>query len=501
MKKIIKFFTILLIIILVSTPVLPSCKSYQPKISYVGYGGQGTISGSMHCLKIDKNIYMIDSGIFYGDEGDNYKLPADINLKNLRAVFITHAHEDHIGRLPLLIENGYSGPIYMTGVTYDLLKIMLQSSLKYLKFNISEEDLLKKLKQQVKIVSYNTPFYVGGKIAGFFNKFNIFNKLYPYIVKNRIKVEFLYTSHIPGSAMIIFNVNGKDILFSGDIGSDNNPFLMKNKQFEGNIDYLFVEGTYGTKGDNSNNLLERENFQKIIGKNLEKGFRVIIPAFVLDRTQQVLYEIKQGMDNNFIPDNTTVKVYSPTSFKITEKYRHYLFHDEAYKYFFSEKIINDFFDIQNLLYNPKNDEGSYDLNIEYGEIAVMSSGMMSHAFSKELIDKYIEDPKTFIVIVGYQAEGTLGADILEALENRCEYVFVDCKKKILNPDNFYRSYAFNSHADINQIINIFKNTSPNKIFLVHLNKEEAQNLKNKYKEFFINSDIVVPEYGKKYVLE
>lgn len=301
--------------------------------------------------------------------------------------------------------------------------------------------------------------------------------------------------------MIIFNVNGKDILFSGDIGSDNNPFLMKNKQFEGNIDYLFVEGTYGTKGDNSNNLLERENFQKIIGKNLEKGFRVIIPAFVLDRTQQVLYEIKQGMDNNFIPDNTTVKVYSPTSFKITEKYRHYLFHDEAYKYFFSEKIINDFFDIQNLLYNPKNDEGSYDLNIEYGEIAVMSSGMMSHAFSKELIDKYIEDPKTFIVIVGYQAEGTLGADILEALENRCEYVFVDCKKKILNPDNFYRSYAFNSHADINQIINIFKNTSPNKIFLVHLNKEEAQNLKNKYKEFFINSDIVVPEYGKKYVLE
>lgn len=501
MNKITKFFILLLIIALLSPLTLVSCKSHEPQISYIGFGGQGTVSGSMHCLEVDKKMYMIDAGIFYGEEGDNYTLPDEIDLNNLEAVFITHAHADHIGRLPLLLEKGYSGPMYMTGVTYDLSKIMLQSSLKYSEFNISEKDLLEKLRKQVKIVGYNKPFYVDGKITGFFNRFDIFNKFYSYLVKNRIKVEFLHTSHIPGSAMILFDINGKDILFSGDIGSDNNPFLIKNKQFEGNIDYLFVEGTYGAKGDNSNNELDRETFQKIIGEKLDKGFRVIIPAFVLDRTQQVLYEITQGMDKNYIPAETIVKVYSPTSLKITDKYRHYSLQDEAYKSFFSEKMFNGLFDIQNLYYNPKNDYGSYDLNIDYGEIAVMSSGMMSYVFSKEAVHKYIEDPKTFIMIVGYQAEGTEGRKILDAHENESEYVYIDGEKKKINPGNIYRSYAFNGHADINQIIDIFKNTAPEKIFTIHLNKEESEDLKNKYQECFTDAEIIAPGFGEKYVLE
>ena len=500
MKKRTKFFISILILFLLS-PLLLLYKNSEPEISYVGYGGQRSVSGSMHCLQINRKSYMVDAGSFYDNEGDNNTLPEDIDLNNLEAVFITHAHADHTGRIPLLLEKGYSGPIYMTGITYDLMKIMLVSSLEYSNTNISEQELLKKLKKQVYIVGYEKPFYINSKLANFFNKLKIPKKYYSWFLKNKIEAEYLYTSHLPGSAMILLSVNGKDILFSGDIGSDNNPFLKNNNQFEKDVDYLFVEGTYGIKEEDDNNESERIEFQRIIGEKISEGYRVIIPAFVLDRTQQVLYEIKKGMDKNLIPKDTIVKAYSPTSLKITEKYRHYSSQEDSYNSFFNPVMFKDIFDIQNLIYNPKKDDGAYDTHVNYGEIAIMYSGMMSHVFSKDAINKYVEDPKTFIAIVGYQAEDTEGRALLDASENEMDHVLIDGEKKNINPNNIFRTYAFNSHAKLNQIMNIFKNISPKKIFIIHLNEDEANDLAEKYKQEFVNSEIIVPAYGQKYELQ
>lgn len=504
-------------------------------LSYTGLGAQKNVSGSMHSLKIGGNNYMIDAGIFYGDEGKNYPWPDEIDPTNLKAVFITHAHADHIGRLPLLLKEGYSGPIYMTKVTYDLVKIMLVSSIKYFDFGEEpfyysrnnksevkpvyleeyyygdrevmvknrviiksqradlndkgfymsdlllehlEDELLKRLEEQVKVIEYDKPFKV-----------------------DNITAEFLYTTHIPGSAMLLLNINGKNILFSGDLGSDNSPFLKKNTPLDIKIDYLFVEGTYGINGNNSNNEAEREKFQQIIGDKLKEGYRIIIPAFVLDRTQQVLYEISQGMENNYIPKETVVKAYSPTSVQITDLYKNYSSQNGDYKAFFSENMFSNLFNIQNLIYNLKNSDGSYATNINYGEIAVMSSGMASSAFSEDAINSYIEDPKTFIMIVGYQAEDTVGGDMIKASEKDESYIMIDEVEKKIDPANIYRSHAFNSHADLNQIINIFKNTSPKKIFLVHLNEETASAIAEKYKQGFVNSEIIIPSYGVKYDLQ
>ena len=500
MSKIIKFFVLLIIVILLSSFYV-ACKNHEPEISYIGYGGQRNVSGSMHCIKIDKELYMVDAGIFYEDEEKNYTLPSKLDIKNLKAVFITHAHADHTGRLPLLLENGYTGPIYMTGVTYDLTKIMLISSLDYSDFDISEEELLQRLKKQVVIVDYDKPFYLENNISNFFNKLNIPGKYYSWCAGNKIKAEYLYSSHLPGSAMILFDINGKDILFSGDLGSESNPFLKKNNKFEGNIDYLFVEGTYGIEGDNSNNAAERTELQQLIGNKLAAGYRIIIPAFVLDRTQQILYEIKKGMEKNYIPKSTIIKVYSPTSMEITDKYRLYSSQEKAYKSFFSNQMFDDIFDIKKLSYNPKKDNGSYDTEVNYGEIAIMSSGMVSHVFSKGAVDKYIEDPKTFILIVGYQAEGTEGRELIEAHDNKDEYIFIDGEKKKINPDHIFRSYAFNSHADLSQITDIFGHTNPEKIFLVHLNPEEVNDLIEKYQKLFPGSEVIAPNFAEKYDLK
>lgn len=535
MKNKLKILIFIFVLILVSSPSI-SCKKPEPEISYIGLGGQGTVSGSMHCLKIDKKLYMVDSGSFYGDDGENYPLPHEIEVNNLKAVFITHAHADHIGRLPLLLEMGYSGPIYMTSVTYDITKIMLITSIQYsgrgeetfyysknnkskikpvylegydfgdrqvkeknkiyieskreelgdkcfymsdLLIDILEDEMLQKLERQVIIVDYNRPFNVD----------------------NEVTAEFLYTSHIPGSAMVLLNIKDKNIFFSGDIGSNNNPFLKQNKPFSEEIDYLFVEGTYGIGSNNSNNEAERIEFQQIIGNKLNEGYRIIIPAFVLDRTQQVIYEIMKGMEKNYISKNTNVKVYSPTSEKITDLYIRYSSHSETYEQFFSKQMFANLFNIKDLIYNSKNSDNSYNTDINYGEIAIMSSGMASSVFSKDAINTYIEDPKTFIILVGYQAEGTEGRKLLDAHYNEEDYVYFDGEKKIINPDNIYRSYAFNSHADFEQIVDTFKNSKPKKIFLVHLNQSDVDDMVNKYQQLFLNTEVIAPLYSVEYDLK
>ena len=303
----------------------------------------------------------------------------------------------------------------------------------------------------------------------------------------------------------IFNsfisIPGKDILFSGDIGSSTNPFLKNNSLLDRNVHYLFVEGKYRINNSSKNNQGDRIKFQQIIGEKLEERFRIIIPAFVLDRTQQVLYEIEQGMKNKYISPNTVVKAFSPTSEKITELYKNYSLQSNKYDEFFSDKIFTNLFKIKNLIYNPKNSDGSYNTEIDYGEIAVMSSGMASSIFSKDAVNLYVEDPRTFILLVGYQADDTISRDLIEASENDKDSIIIDGVKKKIKSENIFRSYVFNSHADINQILDIFNKLSPEKIFLIHLNKEAIENVKKSYQENFPDSKIIVPVYGEKYDLK
>ncbi len=115
-NKKLKIFVSLLTIILF-TSLLFSRKESEQEISYIGFGDQTTISGPMHCIQVDEKLYMVDAGSFYGDDGNNYPLPEELDIGSLEAVFITHTHVDHIGRPPLLLEEGYLGPIYMTEIT------------------------------------------------------------------------------------------------------------------------------------------------------------------------------------------------------------------------------------------------------------------------------------------------------------------------------------------------------------------------------------------------
>lgn len=500
-------------------------------VSYVGYGALETIGGSLHSLSIGSENYIIDVGSFYGDEGSNYPLPSDLEVENIDAVFITHAHADHIGRIPLLLEKGYDGPIYMTSVTKDIALISTLSNLKYTdlgserfyysrnndkefkpvyldRFNYGEYEVNVKNRvyieskreelDQKKLYLHNSTVEKLKKEMSNRLKNQIIPVNYEEVIElsDGVTAEFFYTSHLPGSSMINFNAGSKNILFTGDIGSNNNPFLVENKKFEQPVDFLFVEGTYGTKVTEYDTKKERQKFIEYIGNAIRNNERVIIPAFAIDRSQQVLYEIRNGIKEGIIPENTPVKVFSPTIEEIINLYTKYSENNDTYKNYFSDNMFSRIFDINNLEINPTMaNSNAYNLEVSYGEIAVMTSGMITNGFSKQILKQYISDVDTNFISVSYQDPDEIGGMVFNGNKIiKIEDIDYEMNAKI------FSSSAFSGHANIRQILDIFGDVSPEKIMIVHLNATDKDSLTDYYTENFKSSDVIVPEMAEEYVL-
>lgn len=503
---------------------------YPTTVSYIGFGSQGNVGGSLHMLNVGKDSYLIDAGIFYGDEGENYPLPDEINVEKIKAILITHAHSDHIGRLPLLLEEGYKGPIYMTPVTKDITLISLVSNINYMdmgketfyysrnntsdmkpvyldRFSYGQYEVKphnriyvdvkrEELNKKGLYLALSTREHLENELIERLNnqiKIIDYNKLIK--LNHDLEVEFLYTSHLPGSSMIKFNIAERSIIFSGDIGSDNSPFLSPNKSISEKIDYLFLEGTYGSKIRETDIAKERLNLRKYIGNAIKANQRVIIPAFAVDRTQQVIYEIKVGMDEGLIPKETTVKVYSPTSEKVSELYKYYSNNKQEYESYFTPIMFTDIFNVPNLIYNPRDSEQMYNLNIEYGEISIMTSGMISSGFSQEIASKYIEDENTHFISVSYQDPAEIGGQIFRG---ETKITIDEETYEVKSP--IFSSPAFSGHANIEIIFNIFKDTQPEKIFLVHLNDYDSHELKGAYTNYFLDAEVTIPKFKEEYFL-
>lgn len=382
------------------------------KLSF--YGGVGETTGSNYLLESGKTRILIDCGLHQGGhyaEKENFK-PFPYDPKSIDAVFITHSHLDHIGRLPTLIAAGFDGTIYSTSATKDFAEIMLLDSEHILEKEAERErrkplytteDVIR-TRQHWESLRYHEPMTVGD-----------FN------------VELFDAGHILGSAIVKIRAEGKTIVFSGDLGNTPAPIIRPTEQV-GDADYCVIESTYGDR-NHENVDGRRELLEDVVEETVKAGGTLMIPTFAMERTQELLYHLHQLFGEGRIP-RVPVFIDSPLAIKLTEVYKKY----ESYFNPETKQIARSGDDIMNFpgLRLTLTTEQSKEINgVPPPKIIIAGSGMSNGGRILHHEQRYLPDPKSTILFVGYQANGSLGREILDgANEVRIfgEIVPVRCRR-------------------------------------------------------------------------
>jgi metallo-beta-lactamase family protein len=417
------------------------------------YGGVQAVTGSNFLLESQSKI-LIDCGLVQRERTcslENFS-PFPYQAKDIKAVFITHAHLDHIGRLPKLLKEGFQGYIYSTLPTKELAKEILLDSIKIIEENCREmnkENLYQKEDVEKLMVRWQTIDY--------HQKLNL----------DDFEIEFYNSGHILGSAFIKIN----NIVFSGDLGNKGKSL---NQDLENlpPVDYLVLESTYGDR--NHENLENREEIlEKILERIIYEKRVLIIPTFALERAQEIIFDIQQLIEKKKIPE---IKIFldSPLALKISkiyEKYPEYLNKESA-----KEILAQGIFDREyvKVIENEKDEREMFLASNP--KVILAGSGMVTGGKILKILKNYLENKKTTILFVGYQAEGSLGRKILDGEKN----VFIEGENLEVKAE-ILTLFSYSAHRDQEGILEWLKpqRFKLKKIFLTHGDEKAKQELKRK----------------------
>lgn len=450
-------------------------------------GAAGEVTGSKHLITFNGKKILLDCGMFQGKRKDSYE--KNINLgfdpKELDAVILSHAHIDHSGDLPILVKNGFSGPIYCTHATRDLCNYMLMDSAF---IQESEMEYMKK-KKKLKKDDIQEPLYTSKDAEAVLKLFVGIGYEQSFVVVDGMVVSFYDAGHILGSAlthMVFLDEKTKEhkrVCFTGDLGRRGLPIL-RDPQAIPPTDVLITECTYGNRLHKALQTVE-DDLAVIVNKVCENGGRLIIPAFALERTQEIVYHLNVLTKDKKIPE-IPIYVDSPLAGNVTEVFRS---HMEC----FGPEVIEEFtqhgdnpFGFGRLKYTRSVDE-SKALNEKSGPmIIIAASGMCEHGRILHHLKNNIENKKTVILIVGYQAENTLGRKLVEGAGEVS--IFGDTYRV---GAEVYVMDAFSAHADRSDLLDYISRVKELKrIFLVHGEQKQLESFsgalaENGYKDVYI----------------
>ena len=333
------------------------------------FGGTKIVTGANYLLEIGKRKILIDCGLFQGpEELEKINLdPFPYNPKEIDAVLLTHAHLDHIGRLPKLVKDGFGGKIFGTPATLDLTRIMLKDELD---LQPQESDLPKEqpLFSKEDLEKTFTLF----QPVEYHQKIQVPSTLKTLIdPKEEISFKLLDAGHILGSAIIEVFAEGKKIVFSGDLGNQPTP-LLRQTELPSSADYILVESTYGDR--THPDLLQRKDLlEDTIEEVIGRGGVLMIPAFALERTQELLYELNELVENDRIPQSP-VFVDSPLairSIEVYKKYERYYNKEAAYLLRSGDKI----FDFPRLVFTLNVNQSKKINDVPPPKVIIAGSGM------------------------------------------------------------------------------------------------------------------------------
>ena len=434
-------------------------------------GAAGTTTGSQHLLEINGKRILLDCGLYQGSRKHAYEVNCcfpHFDPKSIDAVILSHAHIDHSGNLPNLTSKGYTGNIYATHATRDLCQIMLADCAR---IQESDIDWLNKHRKKEGLEPV-APLYNEQEAERCLRQFVTINYDRPMLVSDGVTVTFIDAGHILGSAQVLLEVDDhsdgkkKRFLFSGDIGRGSNEVLRDPVPVP-DIDFVLMESTYGGREHEAPPGVG-DHFGQIIRQAVQRGGKILIPAFAVERTQQLLYVLNELFEAGEIPE-IPVYVDSPLAVSATEIYR---LHPES----FNQETYDSLFERQNPfgfenLTLVRSVNGSKALNDIIGvAIIISASGMCEAGRILHHLKNNIGDPKTTVLFVGYCADNTLGRRIRDGerevpiLGGRYQ---VRAKIEIID--------SFSGHADHSELIAWFERMSGPKrrVWLVHGEPDSA----------------------------
>jgi metallo-beta-lactamase family protein len=458
-------------------------------------GANQTVTGSQHLLEINGKLLLLDCGMFQGKRDETYRRNHFFPFKphDLHAVILSHAHIDHSGNLPNLVAHGYGGKIYATPATADLTDVMVRDSA-----HIQEADA--EFVNRKRARNHQAPFeplYTvkdAEKVAR-----QLFDVPYnrPFNPMPGVTACFYDAGHILGSASVALDLEeaGKKVRlwFSGDIGRERLP-LLQDPVLPIDADYLLMESTYGDKAHREPEEAYRE-LCDVVMKTAQRGGKIIVPAFSVGRTQELVYWLNQMITHHELPDLPVI-VDSPLAVNASDIFARYtgLFDEEARQ--FVNEHRHPALDFRGLTY-VRSVEESKTINDRKGPLVIISaSGMAEAGRILHHLRNNIEDPRNTILIVSWQAPDTLGRRLAdretdikifgEWFKRRAEVATIGGLSAHAGQDMLLK-YALNSRSTLK------------KIFLVHGEPPMAKALTQKMTEAGLK-EIYYPKQGDEFEL-
>ncbi|WP_457621336.1 MBL fold metallo-hydrolase RNA specificity domain-containing protein [Persephonella sp.] len=461
------------------------------KISVQSFGAARTVTGSCHLITVGKIKILVDCGMFQGiDEEKNYDSflfdPRDVDF-----LIVTHAHLDHIGRIPLLVRNGFRGKIISTKPTRVISRIMLLDAAKVMEEEYRIE--YKKALRRGEPEKVRPPLFDEDDVYEAMEYFKIqLDYEQPLKITENIRITFKNAGHILGSAYVqieIDTVSGlKTLVFSGDLGLKER-LIIDPLSFSEKGDFIFVESTYGNRKHRSLEDSIRE-FEEAIIESFEDGGNIVIPTFALERSQEILFVLRMMYDQGKLP-RCKVFLDSPLAISATKIFLQFpeFFNNELKEMI--KKGKNPFM-FPYVQFTQTVEESKIINSIDNGAIILAGSGMCTGGRIKHHLKHNLWRPESSVIFVGYQAKGTLGRRIIDGAEKVKIY-----GEEIAVKARVYTINGFSSHADKPVLIEWLKNFKNRKnIFLIHGEPEVLEIFKeNVNKDLGVRSHIV--EFGEK----
>ena len=464
------------------------------------HGAARTVTGSLHLIEVNGRTIMLDCGLYQGKRKEAFERNRSefCQGKKIDTLILSHAHIDHSGRIPCLVRNGFRGDIICTSATRDLCAVMLMDSA-----FIQEKDVefVNKRRQKNRQTPFE-PLYTEEDVARSMKQFVGLNYDRRHQLFPGVHLTLMDAGHMLGSAHVILDIDDQDtgktrrLVFSGDIGRPGIPIIRDPVPLTAGADILIMESTYGNRSHPP--YLETESeLERIVNQTVQRGGTLLIPAFAVGRTQQLVYSLHKLHSSGAIPE-LPIFVDSPLATRTTDIFK---LHPEVY-----DAEIRDFilggddknpFGFDKLQYT-QSVEQSKALNERQGPMVIISaSGMMEGGRILHHLRSRIEDPHNTILITGWQAPNTLGRRIVEK----------EPMVRIFGDEFQMRAHVevqtgFSGHADHDGLMNFVRvmEKRPEQTFIVHGEEEAAQTLAHNLRTELGLQNVVIPESLQSFVV-